>query len=247
MAGGSHRGERKRGLALVIVLAAAAMTGAQDRDVVLRAEFPVDLAAPPSISPFSGVVDPAYVARVPDGDAAAAVLAEATWVFSGMVWGFDYVYTPSDKARAIAELFSIQSRSAGALRPSSLHVDAVRLDGTSLLATVEFTLDGIARRELDSWKSVSAAAQGSGMARAFQGKSEDYASAGLEARREATIAAAREALRTWLRGVTHNKPREVRGSFVLASPPRLVIREGYWVAAVRVYARVDEIVSYGAY
>jgi len=234
-------------LAAAIAMVAAAIAGAQDRDVVLRAEFPVDLSAPPSISPFTGVVDPGYVARVPDGAAAAAVLSEATWIFSGMVWGFDYVYTPSDKARSIVELFEIQPGSPGALGSSSLHVAAARLEGTTLFAAVEFAADAVARRELDSWKSVSAACQGRGMAQAFQGTVENAASAQVEARREAIVAAAREALRTWLRGVTHNKPREVRGSFALASPPRLVIREGFWVASVRLYARVDEIVSYGAY
>jgi hypothetical protein len=234
-------------IALALTLVATGAALAQDRDVVLRAEFPVDLAAPPSLSPFTGVIDPAYVARVPDGEAAAAVLAEATWVFSGMVWGFDYVYTPSDKARSIAELFVIQPRSPGALRQSSLHVAAARLDGTTLFATVEFCLDAAARPEIESWKSVSAATQGRGMAPAFQGKPGSVAQAQVEARREAVGAAAREALRAWLRGVTHNKPREVRGAFAFASPPRLVIREGSWVASVRLYARVDEIVSYGAY
>jgi len=73
------------------------------------------------------------------------------------------------------------------------------------------------------------------------------AESAIEARRDATTAAIREALRSYLREITHNKPREVRGSFALAAVPRLFIRDGFWIASVRIYTRVDEIISYGAY
>jgi len=235
-------------VALMVTLIALPTAGAeaQDRDVVLRAEFPVDLAPPPSAAAFDGVADPAYVARVPDGEAAAALLEEARWTFAGMIWGFDYVYTPSDRSRSIAELFEIKPRSPEAVAAMTMRAAAARLDGTVLFATVEYYPDEAQRREMSSWKSQSAAEQGLGSAPALRGGPEATASA-AEARRDATTAAIREALRAFLREVTHNKPREVRGSFALTAPPRLFIRNGRWIASVRIYARVDVIESYGAY
>lgn len=231
-------------LALLSLVAAAA----QDRDIVLRAEFPVDLQVPPSAAAFQGVVDPLFVARVPDGEALAALQAEARWTFAGMIWGFDYIYTPSDRARAIQELFDIRQRSPVAAQVLPLKAVSARLDGTVLFGTVECYPDAVQRRELASWKASSAVEQGSGSAKALQGGSAaNAAAAAVEARREATVVAVREALRAFLRELTHNKPREVRGSFALASVPRLFIRDGQWIASVRIYARVDEIISYGAY
>ncbi len=127
-----------------------------------------------------------------------------------------------------------------------LNTVSARLDGTVLIGTVEFYPDAAGRREMASWKNSSAAEQGRGSANVGQGGPAVAAVAG-EARREATIVAVREALRSFLRELTHNKPREVRGSFALASAPRLFIRDGQWMASVRIYARVDEIISYGAY
>jgi hypothetical protein len=203
---------------------------AQDR--VLRADFPVDLVKPPTVAAFEGVVDPAYEARIPDGEAATAVLDEAHWFFSGMVWGFDYVYTPSDRSRSIAELFQIQPKAPLAAKGMELRASDARLEGTVLVVSVEYTPDSDERAEMESWKSGVAASQGTGSARA---------------RRDAVTEASRAALRSYLRGITHNKPREIRGSFAFAVFPRLFIRQGTWVAVVRLYARVDEIVSYGAY
>ena len=230
----------------VLFCLVAALGSAQDRDVVLRAEFPADLAAPPSVAAFSGVVDPQYVARVPDGEAAAVILEEARWTFAGMIWGFDYSYTPSDKARAIEERFDIKPRSAESTAAMRLHAASVRLDGTVLLVTVEFYPEPPARAELASWKTVSAAAQGMGSA-PILGPGSNGPMGQVEARRAATTVAIREALRSYLRTVTHNKPREVQGSFALCAPPRIFARDGSWVSSVRLYTRVDRILSYGAY
>jgi len=238
-----------------LVLALAANAAAQDRDVVLRSEFPVDLQVPPSAAAFEGVVDPGYMARVPEGEAQAAVLAEARWTFAGMIWGFEYVYTPSDRARAIVELFEIRPLSPEASVAMELEAVSARVEGTVLFSTVEFYPDTAQRLEMASWKSTSAVEQGRGSAPAFAGDSASgttpsasgTAAIAGEARREATVTAIREALRSALREITHNKPREVRGSFALAAPPRLFLRNGMWIASVRIYARVDEIISYGAY
>lgn len=232
---------------LACMLCLSSMTGfAQDRDVVLRAEFPADLAAPPSVTAFSGVVDPQYVARVPDAEAAASILEEARWTFAGMIWGFDYSYTPSDRARAVEECFDIRPRFPEAIAAMRLHAASARLAGSTLLVTVEFYPEAPARAELASWKTVSAAAQGRGSAPMLAAMAAGSMGQ-VEARREATTVAIHEALRAYLRTVTHNKPREVLGSFAFYAPPRIFVRDGNWVASVRLYTRVDQILSYGAY
>lgn len=235
-------------LLLVVPLAGTGAPAAQDRPVLLRAEFPVDLAPPPSVAAFSGLVDPAYTARIPDGAAAAALLAEARWTFAGIIWGFDYLYTPSDRARAISEVLEIKPRSPEAAAAMSPRAVAARLEGTVLVATVEYTPDTEQSRELASWKSLSAVEQGLGSSAFGSARAgTEAAAAAVDARREAISAAVREALRAQLREYTHNKPREVRGSFAFAAPPRLFVRDGRWIASVRIYARVDAIESYGAY
>jgi hypothetical protein len=226
---------------------------AQDKDVLLRAELRVDLEQPPSVLAFEGVPDPGYVPALTDQAAAEAVRAEGLWLFSGMIHGFDFVYTPSDRARAIADLFEIQPRGSVARATRDFRVDAVRLDGRMLMVDVEYLVPAPERAILASWASVSyRSAQGRGKASAWD---RSLSSPGLGeqlpyqvlARRAAIMDAAREALRDYLRGIEFNKPREIRGSFAFASQPRLLLSGGSWLATVRLRVGVEEIVPYGGY
>lgn len=228
---------------------------AQDRDLVLRAEFPADLIRPPSPAGFSGVVDPSFSPTVPVGEAARAILEEARWVFGAMVWGFEFSYTPSDRARAIGERFELRPRLAPVWGSRDFRFGKPRLEGSVVIAPVEWNLDPSARAEHQAWRgSRYASGQGLGYAR-FDLEADPSEAAGdggplpqpVAARRAAMADAARAALRAYLSGVVHNKPREVRGAFALAEVPRMSLREGRWIAQVRVRIRVDEILAYGGY
>ncbi len=235
-------------LAAACLLLAAAPLSAQDRDVVLRGEFPVDYMVPPSPEGFQGVSDPDFIPKFPDSDSAKAVLAEAAWVFSGMIWGFDYVYTPSDKVRKVEEFFTITPR--GAIRPGDpgMRVESVRTEGVVILATITYLPESTARREYFSWSgAVYAAAQGKGGAPSLPPVGQLAPAGRLESRRAAISAATREALREYLRGQTHNKPREVRGTCAFAMPPRVAIISGSYAATLRLRVSVTEIIPYGKY
>lgn len=226
---------------------------AQDRNILLRAELRVDLEQPPSALAFEGVTDPGYVPALTDQAAANAVRAEGLWLFSGMIHGFDYVYTPSDRARAITDLFEIQPRASVSPDSKDFRIGAVRLDGRMLIVDVEYLVPVPERAILASWSSISyKSTQGRGKASAWdRGLSPGADDISLPyqvlARRAAIIDATREALRYYLRGMEFNKPREVRGSFAFTSQPRIVLSGGSWQATVRLRLGVEEIVPYGGY
>jgi hypothetical protein len=238
---------------LAALLSPFGAASSQDRDLVLRVELRVDLEQPPSALAFQGVLEPGYVPALTDQAAADAVRAEGLWLFSGLIHGFDYVYTPSDRARGIVDLFEIQARAVVAGSTQALKVGAARLDGRVLVVDVEYLVPAPERAILASWASSSyRSAQGRGVAPAWdRGLPSGVEGSNLPfqvlARREAIIDASREALRAYLRGLEFNKPREVRGSFVFASQPRLVLSGGSWHATVRLRVSVEEIIPYGGY
>ncbi|MFH2114887.1 MAG: hypothetical protein ABIJ86_10315 [Spirochaetota bacterium] len=237
----------------VALLMPMGIATAQDRDILLRAELRIDLEQPPSVLAFEGVTEPGYVPALTDQAAATAVLAEGLWLFYGMIHGFDYVYTPSDRARAIADLFEIQPRTSIPASSPAFSVAVVRLNGRVLMADVAYLVPVPQRAILASWDSISyRSAQGRGEASAWDRDLIPGPDAGdlpfqVLARRAAIIDASREALRDYLRGLEFNKPREVRGSFAFADQPRLVRSGGSWIATVRLRVGVDEIIPYGGY
>jgi hypothetical protein len=227
------RALRLLGLALSICLvmapAAAQASDMGDR-ALLRAEFWTDL------EPVAAVGEEWPVS--PE-TARARILDEAAWVYGGMIWGFEFRYTPYDKTRAIPERFEIES--LGALRPESLSfaAGARASSGDEMRTYVEYrpesalvSLMGSYARE--PWKG----SQGIGKA---------DMNLGVKGRRAAYEDGLRAAVRSFLQGLEPNKPRLVRGRVVLDRPPSMSILGGQYTAQLRARVMVLEFVPYKVY
>jgi hypothetical protein len=207
---------------------------------LLRAEFWAD------IEPVAGVGDEWPV--TPEL-ARQRILEEAAWVYGGMIWGFDFRYTPYDKTRAIPERFEIES--LGTLKPELLSFaagdrpmsDRSMSDSSSgadeYRAFVEYKPDQslsalMAGYAQEPWKSCQ------GIGRADM-------SLGVKGRRAAYEDGLRAALRSYLQSVEPNKPRLVKGRVAFERPPALAILGGFYTAQLRARVMVIESVPYKIY
>jgi hypothetical protein len=213
-------------LASLALLVPAASSARAD-GAYLRAEFWTD------IEPVPGVGDEWPVGP---GTARSRILDEAAWVYGGMIWGFEFKYTPYDKTRGLEERFDlapIQSlapgelslTTEGAVSTSDARRAFVLLQADPSLASL---MEGYAH---EPWK----ACQGIGRADMDRG---------VKGRREAYIDGLRAAVRSLLQGLEPNKPRLVRGRVVFHEPPSLAIIGGYYTAQVRARAMVVEVIPY---
>jgi hypothetical protein len=200
---------------------------AQEGRDPLRAEFWMELADPPGLSASSpAVVD----------NAATRLVEEAAFVFSGQLWGFSFDWTPSDRARKIAESFDLLSARKIERGDPRLIPEASRVEEGRLLAYVSWRaspgeLALLASYAREPWKN----AQGLGRG--------DYGR-GLEGRRLAYEEAARAAIRELLRSLEPNKPRRVRGRLVLSAVPRIAVVDGAYLVQARFRIEVTEIYRY---
>lgn len=217
-------------LAAAFVLAQGIPASAQISGGVLRGEFWADL------EPVSKAGDPW---PVPPEEAGRRILAEAAWAFSGVVYGFEFSYTPYDSARGLKERFEL--RSLGSIAPESLSPAGAARPKSSyeLRAYIEYGADEAQRKLmgsylLDPWKG----SQGIGRADIL---------GGVEARATAYSEALREAVRSYLRDITPNKPRLVRGRVAFERLPTLSLVGGYYVVQARVRVMTLESLPYAAY
>jgi len=167
------------------------------------------------------------------------MLEEAAWAFSGIVYGFEYSYTPYDKTRGIEERFEIAS--LGAIAPHSLTLvggSRVRSDYETR-SYVEYRPD-LSQAELmgtylrEPWKG----SQGVGRADILRG---------VGGRAEAYRDALRAAVRSFLQGLEPNKPRLAKGRVAFERPPSLSLVDGYYVVQARVRVMSLEVLPYAAY
>lgn len=222
---------------VMAVLTAVPCSAQADKDF-LRSEFWADL------EPVAGVGEEWPVS--PE-EARKRILAEAAWVFGGMIWGFEFNYTPYDKTRAIQERFDlvpIESLAADApaisteaspsaaaqsraINPDRLFSYAEYRPEAALVALMRSYAD-------DPWKG----SQGIGKA---------DMNLGVKGRRAAYIDGLRAAVRSYLQSIEPNKPRLVKGRVVFDRPPSLAIIGGLYTAQVRARLMVIEALPYKVY
>jgi hypothetical protein len=224
------RGDRRALAALAVLALALGSASAQVPGAVLRAEFWADR------EPVSNAGDPWPV--TPE-IARQRILDEAAWVYSGAVYGFDYTYTPYDKARGLEERFALAA--LGSIRPESLTLKpgAKALSDYDIRVYVEYGPDESQAALMESyrrdpWKG----SQGIGKADILRG---------IAGRDEAYRDALRAAVRAYLQGLEPNKPREAAGRVVFERIPTLNVSGGYYVVQARVRVMSREILPYLLY
>ncbi len=203
---------------------------------MLRAEFWAESEPHPALPESVGDAKPGP--SVPD-EVVRQLLSEARRVFSAMVWGFEFVYVPYDKARGVAEIFEVKPLGEIPWGDPRLSASGIRAAGTQLRAYVEYRPDAAGASRWRAWRDATCeSAQGRGAA---------PLSGGAGSRIAASDHAAREALRALLRPIVKNKPREIRGVFAYGEAPRIVASGGSYVATLRILVRVEEVRGYPAY
>jgi hypothetical protein len=230
------------GRAAALLLAGAVWASgpcaAQARNEVLRSEFWAD------VEPVAGVGEEWPVGP---GEARRRILDEAAWVFGGMIWGYEFSYTPYDRTRALAERFDvapIQSLEPGELLlapeaspPPASPTRPDSLDRFYFLA--QYRPDPGLVSLMDSYSSDPwKGAQGIGKA---------DMDGGVKGRRAAYIDGLRLSVRSLLQSLEPNKPRLVKGRVVFERPPPMAIIGGFYTVQVRARVMVTEVIPYKVY
>lgn len=173
---------------------------------------------------------------IPLEKARLRLLEEARVIVSGMIYGWTFVYTPSDRERRVEEVFQLTPVAEIPWGSPRLAARESELADTKLYARISYAMtpDEQARRE--SWSS-SAEAQSTG-----RGTGDLFL--GPAGKSAALAAAIREAVRGHLNTRVLNKPREIRGEVVLWDDPQTLVRPGVYITTARVRLRVTEIIPY---
>ncbi len=174
--------------------------------------------------------------NAPTYEGVVNILEEARWIFSGMLYGFTFMYTPSDSNMQVAESFSLTPKALIDYGDPLLRIDSIHVEGSLMRMELsyELTADQQRRQELlilsDRYLS--------------QGKGTGSLINNSEGRREAVEDAIRLAVRAGARRLVGQKPRLIEGDLVLRSVPIIGVDRGRFRASVQINFRVEQITSY---
>ncbi|MCL2791869.1 MAG: hypothetical protein FWD87_02150 [Spirochaetaceae bacterium] len=164
------------------------------------------------------------------------LLDEAVFVYSGMIYGFSFSYTPSDLRRGVGEEFSIVPTSTIRFGDPAMRVRGTRRDDTRTFVRLEYRCEERHLAWLNFWNSSAFPVIG--------GSGTSFANIGAESRIEAIEQAVKESVRSYMRRRVHNKPRTITGSFVFAEPPVIRYAAGLYTASVRIKVDIVDVEAY---
>lgn len=172
-------------------------------------------------------------------EAIRRTLEEARLVLSGMIYGFEVRYKPSDRARQVDEELSIAPLARIPEGDKSLRILEVRSTDNKYYVHMRYNLAEFQQRRLQAWGSNTlAVAAGRGTAALNKG---------YRAKFESFEQAIKNALREYLRPRYKNKPSRIQAVVALQEPPYTVIDAGGYHSMVRIKIDIREVQPYSAY
>lgn len=165
-----------------------------------------------------------------------AMLEEARFVFSGIIYGFSFVYTPSDNTRQVEEVFTVEASAEIPRGSPNLTVRQTYTSEGKVYALIDYRLEEFEQYRVTGWRKNTTPR--------ISGRGEGVYFSGPEEKITAHKNAVKSAIREYLRKQTYNKPKEAAGRFVFTEAPRVFAEGGRYVSAVDLKLLLDELTPY---
>lgn len=161
----------------------------------------------------------------------------APFIIEGMVYGWNFSYTPYDKTRGVSEYFEFtpiheftEEEKAG------IHYRKPWIEDSKLFAWVEYDRTESQRYNLSVWNSVTnPKIRGLGYAKLTEG---------FDGIQKASGEAMKNAVREHMRKLIKNKPKEITGRLLICESPSIGIDSGRYVVTLDFFIESTKIIKY---
>jgi len=160
----------------------------------------------------------------------------APYLFTGMIYGWDYEYTPSDKLRGVSEYFECTEIHPLGNDSKKIIYKAPWIENNRLYCWIEFDRTPAMLESLNYWKSiVHPKIQGSGKGNVMDG---------FDGIQNACKDSVKNAVREFYRKEIKNKPKLITGKVLINGVPRLSIDSGRYVVELDFFLETGRIIKY---
>lgn len=163
----------------------------------------------------------------------------APFLLGGMVYGWEFVYTPSDKARGVEEYFELKEINPGYDIASHVQYSSPWIEDNKFNCWVDYSRDEIQIRNYYLWSSIRNPV--------IQGRGYGLLEDGFDGIRKATEEAVKNAVREHYRSKIKNKPKEITGSVLMRKTPMLGVSQGRYVINLDFFLEYGRIKEYSQF
>lgn len=163
----------------------------------------------------------------------------APFIINGMVYGWNFVYVPSDKARGVEEILEITEIVSSDVIRDGITYTSPWISDNNLNCWVEYTRTDSQVQSYNLWASIQNPVIG--------GIGYGAIEKGFEGIEEAARESLKEAIRNYYRKTIKNKPKEITGSVLIRKFPTLGIDAGRYVINLDFFLECGKIIEYSVY
>lgn len=162
----------------------------------------------------------------------------APFLVNGMVYGWKFTYTPSDKARGVEEFFELtEIQSQDVILDQIEYQDPwISEEDNKFNVWVNFNRNEFQARNFKLWSSIKNPA--------ISGRGYGGLEKGFDGIREASADAVKNAVREHFRNEIKNKPKEISGSVIIRGNPVIGIVSGKYCIYLDFFLECDTILKY---
>ena len=162
------------------------------------------------------------------------------FLLEGLVYGWNFTYTPSDKTRAVEEFFEITPVRAPSTSSGTTTFDikysSVWIENNRFNCWIDYTRTPHEVQTYNLWASIQNPT--------IQGRGYGDLSLGFEGIKLAAQDALKNAVRSYYRNTIKNKPKEITGRVLMRKTPLLGIDNGQYVINLDFFLECGTILEY---
>ena len=161
------------------------------------------------------------------------------YILEGILYGWNFSYTPSDKTRGVEEYFEFTPINTVKISDPRIIFSGYKVDESFFSCWVSYDRTDEMMLYRKHWESIyHPKIRGTGTASIYEGD---------EGFKASYADACKNALRNYARGLVKNKPKEISGKVLLCEAPLMSIRNGKYVAQLEFLLKIDEILAYSSF
>jgi len=164
----------------------------------------------------------------------------APFILSGMVYGWNFVYVPYDKARGVEEYFEITEIQSFEPFANQIEYTLPTIEDTTRLhCWCEYRRNTFQIQNYYLWSSIQHPV--------IKGRGYGNISDGFDGFTEAVKDAMKSAVREHYRKIEKNKPKEITGSVLIKDVPLTGVTSGRYVINLDFFLEYGRIIQYRSY
>lgn len=163
----------------------------------------------------------------------------APYLISGMVYGWDFVYVPYDKARGVQEYFEVTEKQSFENYKHLINYEFSDIQESQLNCWCEYKRDAFQLKNYEMWSTLDhPVIKGKGYGSVFEGFD------GFTAAAEDAL---KNAVREYYRKILKNKPKEISGAVLIRDVPLAGVTSGKYVLNLDFFLECGRIIEYTNY